>query len=112
VHVGLNTGKNGLSGAGALDRFNWHVGANLVFDGRHNVRVLAGRAKDRTATDAEATTFQLGYGYDLSKRTALYAAVGQMDNNDASTAALGGSIGTYAPGSTARSLVTGIRHIF
>ncbi len=112
VHVGLNTGKNGLSGAGAVDRFNWHVGANLLFDGRHTVRVLAGRAKDRTATGAEATTFQLGYGYDLSKRTALYAAIGQMDNNNASAAALGGSIGTYEPGSTARSVIGGIRHIF
>lgn len=112
VHVGLNTGKNGLSGARAVDRLNWHVGANLLFDARHNVRLLAGRAKDRTATHGEATTFQLGYGYDLSKRSALYTAVGQMDNNEASAAALGGSIGTYAPGTTARSVIIGIRHIF
>jgi len=112
VHVGLNSGKNGLTGAGALDRLNWHIGANLLFDGRHPLRVLVGKSRDRTATHAEVTTLQIGYGYDLSKRTALYAAVGQMDNNSTSAAALGGAIGTYAPGSTPRSVITGIRHLF
>lgn len=112
VHVGLNTGRNGLTGAGAVDRFNWHVGANLLFEGRHTVRVLVGKAKDRTTTHAEVTTLQLGYGYDLSKRTALYTAVGQMDNNSASAAALGGALGTYAPGVAARSVIAGVRHNF
>lgn len=112
VHAGLNTGKNGLTGAGAVDRFNWHVGASLVVDERHSLRVLAGKAKDRTAAHAEMTTLQFGYGYDLSKRTALYVAAGQMDNNSTAAAALGGALGTYAPGSTARSVIGGIRHNF
>ena len=112
VHAGINTGKNGVIGAGALDRLNWHLGVNFLFDGRHNVRVLYGKANDRTANNADATTFQIGYGYDLSKRTALYTALGQIDNNDKAAAAFGGAIGTYAQGSTPRSMVIGIRHLF
>ncbi|HUN91591.1 MAG TPA: porin [Burkholderiaceae bacterium] len=112
VRVGLNSGKNGLTGAGAVDGFNWPIGAYLRFDGRRNVRVLVGNAKDRTASLAEATTVHLGHDDALSNRAARYAAVGRMDNNDASAAALGVSIGTYAPGSNVRSAIGGLRHIF
>lgn len=112
VHLGLNTGKNGLTGTGAVDRLNWHVGALIPFANVHTFRFIFGGADDRTAVSADWKTFQVGYGYDLSKRTALYAVAGQNDNSATAAAGFAGAGAAYAPGATARTLAAGIRHVF
>lgn len=112
VHVGYNTGKTDTSGPGAVNRNSWHVGANVPFAERQYVRFIYGQSNDRTAANADRSTFQIGYGYDLSKRTALYAAVGQLDNDNASALGLAGATAAYAPGSTARAYTVGVRHLF
>ncbi len=112
LNVGLNRADNGLAGSGAVDRRNWHVGAQIPIASLHVVNVLYGRANDRTAANADFTNFQLGYEYLLSKRTSLYAAVGQVDNSATARATPLGALGSYALGSTPRSAIAGLRHNF
>jgi predicted porin len=107
LHLGLNSAKNDTT----VDRRNWHVGANIPF-GVHVVKLVYGRANDRTAANADFSSFQVGYEYNLSRRTSLYAAYGQVDNNTNAAQILTGSQGTYAKGSMPRSYITGIKHTF
>jgi predicted porin len=108
LHAGINTSD----GSATLDRFNWHVGATLPFGERHALRLLYGRANDKTAANADFSTFQVGYQYNLSRRTNLYAGWGYVDNSPGSRVTPTGAVGTYASGSAARSLITGVRHLF
>jgi len=108
LHLGLNRGSDGL----ALDRLNWHVGASLPLGDRHILRILYGRADDRFTTDADFSTWQIGYQYNLSRRTSLYAAWGQVNNSANSRATLAGALGSYHNGATARSTIAGFRHVF
>jgi predicted porin len=108
LHVGVNT----ADGNPALDRVNWHIGAALPWGERHSLRLLYGRANDQTAADADFSTFQIGYQYNLSRRTNLYAGWGTVSNDPGARTALTGSVGSYAPGSTPRSFITGVRHVF
>jgi GBP family porin len=112
LHLGFNTGKNDAVGALALDRLNWHLGATLPLAENQTLRLFYGRANDRTAVNADFHTVQIGYDYDLSKRTTLYTGFGKLDNNDNASATLIGALGTYAKGSHSRSVVAGIRHLF
>jgi predicted porin len=112
LYAGYNTGRNGLSGAGATDRRNFDLGAAVSLGGLHTIRVLYGKANERAVANASFSTYQVGYQYDFSKRTAFYAAAGQVANGDNTAVALVGAVGTYAKGATARSAITGIRHNF
>jgi predicted porin len=49
--------------------------------------------------------------YSLSKRSALYAAVGRMDNHGQAAIALDAG-GTVAPGRAQNGVMSGIRHAF
>lgn len=108
LHVGVNT----ADGNAALDRFNWHIGAALPLGDRHTLRLLYGQANDKTAANADFSTFQVGYQYNLSRRTNLYAGWGAVRNDPGARATLTGSLGTYALGSTPRSFIAGMRHVF
>lgn len=109
LHFGFNMAENGTT----VDRRNWHTAANLPFGGgMHILRLLYGRADDRTTTNADFTTFQIGYEYNISKRTSLYAAYGRVDNDTNAARILTGSQGVYAKGSTPQSYITGIKHTF
>jgi predicted porin len=112
LYAGVNRGSSDGTGSAALNRNNWHVGAAVPFGGFHTLRVLYGKANDRTAANVSWNTWQVGYQYDLSKRTALYAAAGQVDNNANAQQLLGGSMATASKGAQARSLVSGLRHTF
>jgi predicted porin len=112
LHMGLNLNTNDGVGAAAVDRRNWHVGANIALGGPHTLRFLYGSADDRTAANADFKNWQLGYQYDLSKRSNIYAGAGAIKNNVNSAAILSGAVGTYAKGSTASSYIAGLRHNF
>jgi predicted porin len=112
LHLGLNTGKNDGTGAAAVDRRNWHVGAVYSFGGVHSLRALYGVADDRTAANVDFKNWQLGYQYDFSRRTNAYLAAGQVNNGANAAVTTLAALGTYAKGATARSLILGIRHTF
>jgi predicted porin len=57
-------------------------------------------------------TLQVGYQHDLTRRTALYAVAGWVDNEPQSAALLLGAQSTPTAGVTARSLGMGISHAF
>ena len=111
-HAGINTGKSNADTPNALNRRNWHIGITSRFGERHMVRALYGRADDRSRANSDFNSFQLGYQYNLSKRSMLYAAYGMVSNSDLSNKAFAGSAGTYVSGSTPKSFITGIRHNF
>jgi len=60
---------------------------------------------------SDATHLALGYVYDLSKRTALYVNVAQIDNKGAGTRFNVGLAATR-PGGSSTGAETGIRHSF
>ena len=68
---------------------------------RKNVK---GSADDSTMLVARLT-------YAFSKRTAVYGAIGRMDNHGQAAIALDAG-GTVAPGRTQNGIMTGIRHTF
>ena len=109
VSVGLNTGRNDI---GTLNRRNWSLGVNAGVGERGTIRFLHGRANDLTPTNGDFRTTQISYMYDLSKRTALYVAWGNLDNSASTAVTLSGAIGTINRGETANSLGMGIRHSF
>jgi predicted porin len=112
LSVGLNSGKNPLTGAGAVDRRNWHLGLQWPLTDFGTLRVLLGRAQDRAAAAASFSNFQVGWQQDLSKRTYLYAAYGQVANDANAAATPAGAQGTYAKGSRPSSLIAGLAHKF
>ena len=86
-------------------------------------RVGAGRfmasfahQNDRTASNSDARLVGLGYDYDLSKRTDIYASVSQIWNQNDGQYSPGssGSTGgfTKTPGENVRAYQVGIRHRF
>jgi predicted porin len=65
------------------------------------------------ATNSQARHFELGYEYDLSKRTTLKAIYSQIWNQDNAAYDFGfGSIGDVAAGASPRGLALGLRHSF
>lgn len=118
----LSLAYNALkSEAGALKNGDWHLG--LVFPmGASAIQFAYNRANDKTVTNFDANHFALGYSYDMSKRTTLYAQYGKVKNkngaayavNTSGLAAIQGANGLAAVAGTAREsgFVAGVRHSF
>lgn len=92
----------------------WNVGPGQLLASYTNSKDSA-RSPWATA-DATVDLFGLAYVYNLSKRSALYAAGGFANNKDQARAALGAACcrggWTTAPGEDSRVLQAGIRHTF
>jgi predicted porin len=112
LHLGLNTADNGLSGAGAVNRRNWHFATQIPLTETQTLRVLYGQAHDRATAAFDFKNLQVGYQYDLSKRTYLYAAYGQVANDANVVATPAAALGTFAKGSTPKSLIAGLAQKF
>ena len=76
----------------------------LVLDGQ-----VAKLAVKDSANDATLATMRLTY--HLSKRTAVYSAIGRMDNSGAAAVALDAG-GTVGAGRTQNGVMAGVRHFF
>jgi len=63
-------------------------------------------------TDNDAQQYALGAVYNLSRRTAFYGTVAQMDNKGTGTAFLTGDRATTKPGGKTTSAEIGMRHSF
>jgi predicted porin len=61
---------------------------------------------------ADATQFGLGYVYNLSKRTALYASASRISNEGAALLSVPGGSPALTPGGTFSGYEAGIRHNF
>ena len=69
--------------------------------------------KDKKTDNADSQRLALGYGYKLSKRTELYAAVARMSNDDKAARKLGSSLSpTPNLGKSLTGYEIGLRHNF
>ena len=69
--------------------------------------------KDKKSNNADSQRLALGYGYKLSKRTELYAAVARMSNDDNAKRKLGSSLApTPIAGKSMTGYEIGMRHNF
>ncbi|HEY9222840.1 MAG TPA: porin, partial [Variovorax sp.] len=59
----------------------YEVGATVPV-GAGEIRAAYSMYKRKDISDADSNRFALGYGYNLSKRTQLYATVARVDNDD------------------------------
>lgn len=94
----------------------WSLGGNVAV-GAGNVIAQYSRASAETG-GGRSNTFGLAYTYPMSKRTTLYATVGQASNNSAATPTLGNlrssdnTVSPAAAGQNARGIGFGVRHSF
>jgi predicted porin len=65
-----------------------------------------------TISTRDATQIALGYQYDLSKRSAVYATYARIANDGSATYAIGGGTGAPAAGKDSTGYEFGIRHTF
>jgi predicted porin len=75
----------------------------------------AGRLRNRSVADADATALSIRYDYNLSKRSMLYAGAATIRNATHSRFGINGNTGAalaVAAGADPRSLVLGVRHTF
>ena len=103
---------------GARKQTVYQLGAFVPF-GRHIVRVdaidgnMAGGARGSGFADADdARQFAVGYEYQMSKRTSLYAVGAALRNRGASRLAVANGNTGMKPGETSRGLDLGVRHSF
>ncbi len=64
------------------------------------------------ATDLKVTKFAVGYIYDLSKRTAVYATVASLKNKNGANLALNGPASTNSANGRSTGYNVGISHVF
>lgn len=71
-----------------------------------------GQVGARNISPADATQIGLGYAYNLSKRTVLYATASRIDNKGAATLRVPGSSAAPMAGGTSSGYEAGLRHSF
>lgn len=94
---------------GALDSDLYYLGFSYPFDAFVLDAQVAYR--DTKASPSDVAMLVARLTYNLSKRTAVYASVGQMKNKGASAVALDAG-GTVGAGKTQNGLMGGLRHTF
>jgi predicted porin len=77
--------------------------------GRHNLLASWIHKNDRMAADRDADQYAIGYRYDLSRRTNLYAVYARMDNKNGAPYTLGNA---SDGGAGDRAVNLGISHAF
>jgi predicted porin len=99
-------------GAASNNAFECNV---LVPVGAGFVLLDAGRFRNRSVADANASSFSVRYDYYLSKRTMLYIGAATIRNDRHARFGINGNTGAalnVAQGDDPRSLVLGVRHTF
>jgi predicted porin len=71
-----------------------------------------GRVGTTNISTADATQLGLGYVYNLSKRTALYATASRISNKGVATFSVPGGSTGMKPGGTSSGYEAGVRHNF
>jgi predicted porin len=111
--------------AGSLRRSAWYVSATHQI-GRHGLRFGLARAGNggggapdgsrigflRKGADTGATHATLGYDYNFSRRTSLFAYYSHLHNQKNAVVDFAINSVGVSPGATAKALVLGMRHNF
>jgi len=98
-----DTVSGGATGTGYL------VGATVPI-GTNQLRLAYSRYKTDAAGKPATGKLALGYVYNLSKRTALYATVASVSNRGPASQSLNGS--TTAAGASSKGYDLGLKHSF
>jgi predicted porin len=106
------------------ERDAWYLTFVHKLGARHAIRVIYGQGEEGdcelaggancTTDDLDVTHWGIGYTYDLSKRTELFAYYTKVDNERAASynLASGGAIGGAIPGADPIAYGLAIRHRF
>ena len=111
--------------AGTLERNSWYLSATHQI-GQHGLRFGVARAGDGTGSgaatqkigfirkgpDTGATHYTLGYDYNFSKRTSVFAYYTHLHNEKNGVYDFAINSVTVSPGATAKGTVLGMRHNF
>ncbi len=104
---------SGCGGFTIDDRY-WLLGATMPL-GNGALYASLGQKDVRGSSDADSTLFAVGYDYNLSKRTNVYASAARMNNKSAAGLGLGDS-SNGAPanplGYDPTAFTVGVRHKF
>jgi GBP family porin len=88
---------------------HYHIGAGRIM-------AAINHFNDKKAANGNATSYGLGYDYNLSKRTDVYTVVSHISNQNTAQYAIGGAGysggSTYEPGQNANAIQMGVRHRF
>jgi GBP family porin len=91
-----------------VDSRDLMIGATVPF-GANKLLVSYIRKDDRTAFNADANQFAIGYTYDMSKRTNLYTSYAHISNKNGAGYTVGNA---SEAGSSDRAFNVGVRHAF
>jgi len=98
-----------------IDGDSYTLGMHYTI-GNGRVMGTVAHTNDKLATNADTTLYGLGYDYNMSKRTDLYAIMAHATNENGAQYGLGGAgYGggfTSQPGQSASALQLGMRHKF
>ncbi len=98
-----------------LDAASYQIGMHYRM-GAGRIMASVVRQDDKTASNSDATQYGIGYDYDLSKRTDIYAVVAYIKNQNEGQYALGAASAsggfTSRAGESSKGVQVGMRHRF
>ncbi|MEB0134372.1 porin [Actimicrobium sp. CCC2.4] len=94
----------------SADTRDFLLGATIPF-GVSNVQLSYIDRKDKTASAQDAKQMAIGYEYNVSKRTALYAQFSHIKNDNGAAYTVGNA-GDITAGSGDKGYAVGVRHTF
>ena len=98
-----------------LDAASYQLGMHYRM-GAGRIMASVVRQDDKTASNSDATQYGIGYDYDLSKRTDIYAVVAYIKNQNDGQYALGAASAsggfTSRAGESSKGVQLGMRHRF
>lgn len=108
LHGTYGSSKTDAAGVASVNAHDLMLGVTVPF-GSHALIASYVHRNDRLAVNRDATQLALGYTYDLSKRTTVYAAYGRIDNQNGARYLSGNAT---EPGTGPRAWDLGLRHRF
>lgn len=118
LHAGANKVDNEDGVAGFVDSKLWTVGASFKATDLLTLAAQYWTVKEKVGTSTSSKLLVLNADYQLSKRTALYALLGRVDNKDLGLAPLWGNLNFSGAGNVivangkSNGLAMGVRHAF
>jgi predicted porin len=108
AHLAYGKSKSDRAGVTTLDTDDYLVGVTVPYRaGKFMAHYI--RRNDKSAANANADYYAVGYAHSLSKRTLLYTTYGYIRNTNGAAYTVGSAIEV---GSGNKALAIGIRHSF
>jgi predicted porin len=118
LHAGADKVDNSDAVAGFVNSSLWTVGASFKATNLLTLAAQYWTVKEKVGTSTSSKLLVLNAEYSLSKRTALYAMFGSVDNKDLGIAPLWGNQNFSGAGNVivandkSNGIAVGIRHVF